>query len=379
MGAIRQTTFPEWFRHLGVIPFLLILPFQYLPKIHPGDTQPWVLIVGILCYFLWNFNFKISVGGASFAILAPLIVLVLLLDTREGVFFRELYFLVSLFVFWELATRDRGEILHIGLKWTLSLYLIIALIQTASVKLGFHFPISGRFLASRGGVPSLACEPAMLATIGALITMYLLDRGDSIAWAIMGIILILLSGSLSGMAFMVFPLMHKRLRKGLWLIVPAVVILLVVSSLTEGLSLTNRLGHLLDRGLSVNTLLSDVSTNMRTGHVVYQIQNLWQNLFFGENRPFYQVYKEFANESNHFIDTGSFAILSFGGEMFFYLGWIGLLLILLVLFFSGIGRKNVGIIHYGFLVSLLMNPVSFALPYFVIYLVGIKKDWACAE
>ena len=101
-------------------------------------------------------------------------------------------------------------------------------------------------------------------------------------------------------------------------------------------------------------------------------------LNFQEERPFSKAYNDSADRSETYIPTGDDGILTFGGEMFYYFGWFGFVLLAFV-YLSGIGRANAGPLHYCFVTCLFLNPVSFAVPYFVFYLVGIRKTWRTSE
>ena len=319
----------------------LALPFSYYPRLIDGDTQPWPLLAAIFLLLSSKsarILTKTDILLIAFAFLAIVGTLVRFEMSEHTLRFA--FKVISFLAFWMCARSLPPEVVAYGMKMVISLWFIVGVLQTIFILLGFDFPFSGRFIASRGGVPSLTPEPSMygMLSIVALIYLRFLEVRTKAIYTFMAISNVFLSGSILGFSILVFLLFLISNRAKL-------IIFCVLSfiAISETASLDffflNRLTSIWEAQSDWSVLALDYSINLRVGHIVFTtISTLLPSLvFFGDN-SFGNAYNAWASKTGVFLPTGSDFILTGLGDIVFHGGIFGAIL-LLFFFYTAFRRE----------------------------------------
>jgi hypothetical protein len=357
---------------LGILPLLASLPFMYFPKILEGDTQPWVFIMALIAFF--SFRTRTFVRRSDFALIAVAGLCAVAYAVRSDVspeLVRALYMQSAFVVFWLVCRREKGEFFPTAVRITVLLWFVVGVYQFIAVNLDLPVAFIGRYVEGRSGVPSLASEPSIYASLSMLQMMYLLSErnaknGVFVACAAISVVL---SGSILGFLMLIFPFM--RLRKLVKIAVLIALVTLVLSdyALTSMGLLTRFSLFSLDSSNLVAALL-DPSLNLRLGHIYFTLhQHLVDSLLLLSPVDFMAQYNSFAAGSPIFIQTGNNMILPAIGELIYGSGLAGVILLVLVFHrawsrATTIGRK---IEKVAFLSACLLNPIPLSNIFLVLY------------
>lgn len=373
---------PTGFRmaDIGIIPLLLSLPLLYFPKVLDGDTQLWVLgasLIALLTFRTEKFILK-SEFWLSLLCFACVVVYALRVDLEPSVtnltgaadFLRTGYTQVAFMTFWIISRREGGQYFGWAVRFTIVVWLLVALYQYVAIRTGLPVEFTGRFVPGRSGVPSLTSEPAAYGSLSVLHMMYLLaerkrQNGPFIAAAAVSVVL---SGSLLALLLLPFPLMKmpQRIRVLAALTIPLAVFLDYTFS---SAGVAARLGTF-NHGLNVYDLLRDPSLNLRAGHIVFTlVENFWNSVLLLQPVSFMQDYNEFAMKSGLFIRTGSNAILPSIGAVIYDYGIFGIFLLVAVL--RGAAKQTSTpkgrLEKLAFIIACLLNPIALSNPFLIMY------------
>lgn len=366
---------------LGIVPFLAVLPFMFVPKILDGDTQPWVLIAALIALFTYRPREFFDRRDLPIVALAALSLAALGLRTGASPeFLRAGYIFLTFTVLWILARRDRGDWFGLGVRITIGVWFAVGVYQYLATLLGIPVEITGRFVEGRGGVPSLAAEPSYYGSINIIMMMYLLHcrrSGDAI-YLIMASIGVLISGSVLSLILLIFPLL--LLRPGVLLMTLAGVTLLFMGdAAVNEAGVTARLASLGNPGQGVVALLIDPSLNLRFGHIAFTLyENFWRGLVMVGPINFQDEYNIFAANTGFLIFTESNFILTSGGDLVYGSGIFGAIICIILIYTASSGKINfnVKLTRSAFVFACLLNPVSIANPFLVFFcLQGVSKFW----
>lgn len=381
-SAVTASEVPAGFRmaDLGILPLMLSLPLLYFPKVLEGDTQLWVLgasVIALLTFRTERFILKSELWLALLCV-ACVAIYALRVDLHTSVtnltgaadFLRTGYTQVAFLTFWIISRREGGQYFGWAVRFTIVVWLLVALYQYVAIRVGLPVEFTGRFIAGRSGVPSLTSEPATYGSLSVLHMMYLLTERNRrnapfIAAAAMSVVL---SGSLLAVLLLPFPLMKmpQRVRIIAAIAIPLMIFLDYTFS-TAGVA--SRLGAF-SGGLTVFDLLRDASLNLRAGHIVFTLyHNFWTSVLLLEPVAFMQDYNEFAMRSGLFIRTGSNFILPSLGALIYDYGIFGVALLIAVL--RGAAKQTSSpkgrIEKLGFVIACLLNPIGLSNPFLIMY------------
>jgi hypothetical protein len=356
---------------LAVLPFLAALPFMYAPKVLEGDTQPWVLIGTVIALFFYRprqFLLRKDLGVilVAFAALAAY-------AARAGFVaetVRAAYIYLNFICLWALAQRG-DSYFAAGVRYTLVLWFLVGAYQYAAVQLGLPVEFAGRYVAGRSGVPSLAAEASYFGSLSILGCMYLLQAGrrSDLPFLLLGVLNVLMSGSLLAVLMLVFPFLYLPWR--IKILAGSLFLLLFVldASINEA-GLTARLAGFGSAGEGLVALFVDPSLNLRAGHIWY---TLWAalpaSLSFQNSINFQDSYNAFASSTGILIPTESPYIVTMAGELVHGGGLFGAIIIgiLLVSAWRGGSTGWERLIRASFVGACLLNPVSIANPFLVFF------------
>lgn len=373
---------PKGFRiaDIGILPLMVSLPLLYFPKVLEGDTQLWVLgasVIALLTFRTERFILKSEFWLALLCV-ACVVLYAIRVDLETSVtnltgaadFLRAGYTQVAFITFWIISRREGGQYFGWAVRFTIAVWLLVAIYQYVAVRVGLPVEFTGRFVPGRSGVPSLTSEPAAYGSLSVLHMMYLLaerrrGNGPFIAAAALSVVL---SGSLLALLLLPFPLMKmpQRLRIVAAISIPLMVFLDYTFS-TAGVMA--RLGTF-SGGLNIYDLLRDASLNLRAGHIVFTLyHNFWESVLLLQPVAFMQDYNEFAMRSGLFIRTGSNFILPSLGALIYDYGILGVALLAAVL--RGAAKQTSSrkgqIEKLGFIVACLLNPIALSNPFLIMY------------
>jgi len=373
---------PTGFRlaDIGILPLLLTLPLLYFPKVLEGDTQIWVLgasAIALLTFrterFILKSEFWLSLlCVACVAIYAARVDLQTSVNNLTGFadFLRTGYTQVAFITFWIISRREGGQYFGWAVRFTIVVWLLVALYQYVAIRIGLPVEFTGRFVPGRSGVPSLTSEPAAYGSLSVLHMMYLLAerKRQNVPYIAAAACSIVLSGSLLALLLLPFPLMKmpQRLRVIAAIAIPIAVF--IDYSLSDA-GVAARLG-ILSNGFGIYELLRDPSLNLRAGHIWFTlVSNFWESMLFLQPVAFMQDYNEFAMRSGLFIRTGSNFILPSLGALVYDYGFLGIALLVAVL--MGAARQTSSrkgkIEKLAFIVACLLNPIALSNPFLIMY------------
>jgi len=313
--------------------FVAVLPFTFFPKLIGGDTQPWPLLAVVFLFFMSKSSKRITKLDAAVLIFALCALLAYL--PRSGMsedFARFGYKVVSFVLFWLCVRALSPALIAQGMKSVIVIWFAVGLFQTVFLALGFDVGIPGRFVAGRGGVPSLAPEPSLYGMLSIIAVLYLMHtkEGAPPLYILLALGNVFLSGSILAIlaSFFVFPLLSFRTRA----ILLAVFVLLIGIAVTMvDLTFLQRVRDISSLGFDWSLLLADYSINLRVGHIVYTLwAELPSALLFQTSPEFEREYNNWASGTGRFFPTGSNHILPGIGDMVYRGGLFGLGLTLIV-------------------------------------------------
>jgi hypothetical protein len=359
---------------MGLLPFLLLLPFLFVPKLLAGDTQPWVLLGAVFALFTFRPRQGLSRRDLPALLLALLALAAyvgrvgLVLETV-----RAAYIYLMFAVFWVLGNRGGDRYFRVAVCYVLALWFLVGLTQYVSVQLGYDIGFSGRYVAGRSGVPSLAAEPSYFGSLSVVMAMYLLNGLEprERPFVALAILNVLMSGSILAVLLLGFPLLYLRPRH-LLLAGGALALLVLLDASVNQAGLSARVAGFQTAGQGLVALLLDPSLNLRWGHIEFtMLTNFWQSVFFLSPVSFEAQYNAYAASTGYLIATGGNFILPIAGELVYGGGLFGLLIILLLLWRGTLGGESGWrrFVRGSFVFACLLNPVSIANPmliYFVL-------------
>ena len=357
---------------VGLLPFLLALPFLYVPKILPGDTQPWVFFGAVLALFAFRPRLFVQKKDllAIFLALGSLAAYA----ARAGLSVetvRTAYILLVFATIFILAGRGGHRWFRSAACAVLVIWFLVGLYQYLAVH--FRLPVSfvGRYGEGRSGVPSLTAEPSFYGSLSVIIAMYLLHdrrRGDWI-FLLIATLNVLMSGSI--LAILLLGFLFAYLRPAAVLAGALLLALLVFldASVNEA-GLTARLAGFrsIQRGL-INVML-DVSLNLRAGHIWFTLgENLLPELLFRNPVQFRMEYNNFAAATGILVQTETNVILPMAGELIYGGGLFGFGIVLLLIVKAARSGPNLwfGFVRGLFVFACLLNPISIANPLLIFY------------
>jgi hypothetical protein len=358
---------------LGVLPLMTTLPFMYYPKLLDGDTQPWVLVAGLLALFTFRTARFATPTDMSPILLAIACAGVYAIRSDGGLdVVRAFYTQAAFIVFWLVCRRENNEFFPAAVRLTIVVWLAVGVYQYFALALGWPVEIAGRYVEGRSGVPSLTSEPSTYGSLSMLHMMYLLTRDErkNVPYIAAAAISVVLSGSVLALILLIFPLLKlkARLRMAALIALPA---LALVDFLFTSAGLTSRLQSIGADGAGLASLLLDPSLNLRVGHLVFTLgANFFDSVLLLSPLGFMDQYNAFAQNSGLFIDTGSDFILPALGELIYGSGIFGLLLLARVLYLAqarstGSPAKFEKIF---FALMCMLNPISLSNFFLVLYL-----------
>ena len=354
-------------------PLLLSIPFMYWPRVIESDTQPWVVIgAAVAALFYWprraDFSKAFPVVATILGILAFAAYWIREPDSemvrRYGVI------LGTFIMLWHVGQRGVPSAVGTFVRITIVLWFVVGFYQTIAVRLGLPVDFFGRYVAGRSGVPSLTVEASFYGSISVLHLMYLIADRRRYDWVFYGLAIgsVLLSGSL--LSFLLLTVPFFRLPTRLKLAVGVAVLLVLL--LGVDLQASGFFGRVvnLTPGAFWDSLLSDYSSNLRAGHVVFTYyEALPRELMFRTGPDFFYEYNQWAFLSRVFVPNDSGFILPSGGELLFRSGALGLLLILMILKAAYQSADTAGerIEKVVFVMACMINPISLINPVFILY------------
>lgn len=363
-------------QNLGALPLIFLLPFLHTPKLLEGDTQPWVLLAGLLA--LLTFKQQHFLKSKDIPLLVLSVLCVFSYAFRASVdseLLRVIYMHVAFMVFWMIIRRESTDLFPIAIRFTVVVWLVVGLYQYVAVILELPVEFTGRFVGGRSGVPSLTAEPSFYGSMSMLHLMYLLNdqSGRHKLWFCLAAgASVLLSGSLLALLLLVFPLLKLRL---FWLFVALTAggAVVFVDSLINPGGLTMRLAAVLQDGFGFGVILVDPSLNLRFGHIYFTlIHNFFPSLLLSSPVNFMADYNQFAATSSSYIYTGSNFILPALGELVYNSGSFGLALAIGIILFAVRASPRRWLEKIAFMSACLLNPLQISNPFLLIY--ALQRD-----
>ncbi len=357
---------------LGALPLAFMLPFMYYPKVLDGDTQPWLLLAGLVALLTFRpSRFALRSDALPVLLAAACAVTYMLRSDSWSDIVRACYIQFAFFVFWLVCRRERDEIFPAAVRWTIVVWLAVGLYQYLALALGWPVSIPGRYVEGRSGVPSLTSEPSAYGSLSVMQMMYLQSRNErrNAPYIAAAAISTVLSGSVLALLLMVFPLVKLRPRYR-WIVLALLPALVIADFLFTSAGLTSRLLSISAEGVGLSSLLLDPSLNLRAGHLYFTLWvNLLDSLTLQSPLAFMVQYNAFAQASGVFIETGSEFVLSAAGEQIYGAGPFGLLLLLTVLYRAQArsSRPGAKIEKVLFITVCMLNPFTLANFFLVLY------------
>jgi hypothetical protein len=369
--------FAQQDRHEGwisLLPLLLSIPLMYWPRVLEGDTQPWVGI-GALIAFLTYWPRRATYSQAFPVVATVLGILAIgafwIRDPDRDMLNRYVAIIGTLMLLWHVGNRGVHHAVGTFIRITIVLWFLVGLYQTVALRLGLPVEFFGRYAEGRSGVPSLTAEPSFYGSISVLHIMYMIADRRRRDWIfyLVAVLNVVLSGSILSFLLLVFPASRLPWRYQLMLGAAALVVLVFgIDLLSSGF-----FGRLqsFGSGSLVDRLLSDYSSNLRAGHVVFTFWDaLPRELLFTNDVDFFYEYNHWAYASVVFVPNDSGFILPIGGELLFRSGAVGLLIILMFLrtaYGTCLTRRQ-RIEKVAFVFACMLNPVSMTNPAFILYI-----------
>lgn len=366
----------------GLLPFLLALPFLYVPKLLEGDTQPWVFLGAVFALFTFRprlFIQKSDLPAILFAV-AALAAYV----ARAGLgaeTIRAAYIFLVFATLWILANRGGHTLFRRAVQVVLVVWFLVGLYQYLAVRLGLPVSFAGRYVEGRSGIPSLAAEPSYFGSLSIIMAMYLLHdrrKGDWIFLAI-AVLNVLMSGSILSVLLLGFLFLYLRPTTML-LAAGAFIMLVMVDATVNEAGLTARLAGFRTAGEGIVGILLDPSLNLRAGHIWYTLwQNLPAQLAFANPIDFQNQYNSFAAGTGVLIPTESNFILPMAGELIYSGGVFGLAIVLMLIWRGASAGPTpwLKLVRGLFVLACFLNPISIANPFLIFYICQPKPGVRC--
>jgi hypothetical protein len=357
---------------VGILPLMASLPFMYWPKILEGDTQPWLFAAAVVALLTFRTDRFLRRSDLPYIILAVLCMLAYCARSAfDAELVRACYMQVAFIVFWIVCRRENGEFFPRAVRITVVIWFAVGLYQYLALAFGLPVEISGRFVEGRSGVPSLASEPSIYASLSMLQMMYLLSTGKGKNNAYVGCAVgsVILSGSALGFLMLGFPLMRLQRRVKIAALIGVPVFILAEYSLSSAGLVSRVSGVALDPE-NLAAALVDPSLNLRLGHLYFTVfVHFWDSLLLLTPIDFKAEYNNFAANSGVFVATGNNMILPAVGELIYSSGLPGALLMALVIYNA---QKQAStrldkIEKIAFLIACMVNPIPLANIFLIMY------------
>ena len=371
LSRVLQWSIPK--RDLGIVPLVLCCPVMFYPRVFEGDTQPWILLMALVALVTFRTEHFANRRDLPLALLSVLCIAVYAARAHIGFgLVRTAYTYVTFLVLWTVCQRDRGGYLSTAVKMTVVVWFIAGVWEYLLVKAGYDLSI-GRYVAGRGGVPSLTPEPSYYGSLSMLQLMYLLcqKRAKNGIYIICAATSVVLSGSVLAMLLLIFPLWKLRpmVRFG----AVAVVALLIMADFYVGSAgLLGRVVTIanLGTGTGIASIILDGSLNLRVGHIYFTMfLNLIPELELRSPVDFMSQYNAFAAQAGIFMDTGSDYILPAIGEMIYGAGVVGLALLFVFLrrALQRCSTMHAKVQRFIFIIACMLNPISLSNIFLILY------------
>jgi len=359
----------------ALFPLALSMPFLYWPVAIETDTQAWTIIGCLIAFiFYWPKN---ATTAAKKIIPQTGFVLILFFlyyyrDPFPEFAFRYAALLTAFLVLWSVAERGIANRFGTAVRATILIWFAFGLYQTVGIRMGFDVSFAGRFVSTYSGVPSITAEPSFYGSISVLQIMYLMAERRKLNIPFIGVACanLLMSGSLLAFLLIVFPLSRLPNRwKFIGAIAVFVAILIGVNLFDTGFFARVQKFQFASAGSEL--LLSDISLNLRFGHIWFTfIESFSNQMLLQSSVNFFAEYNRWANINPLIVRTGTDFILPSGGELLFRSGPAGLLLIIyfLVLAWKSQTLRYDRIEKVLFVSACFLNPLSIANPFFIFYI-----------
>lgn len=363
--------------NIGLLPFLLVLPFLYVPKLLEGDTQPWVLIAAVVALFSYRPRLFIQRTDLPAILLGSLALAAYIVRAGLGLeTLRAAYIFLTFAVLWILANRGGHDWFRVAVRYVLLVWFLVGLYQFLALRLGLPVTFVGRFIEGRNAIPSLAAEPSYFGSLSVVMAMYLLhDRKPGDGWFVaLATLNVMMSGSLLSVLLLGFPMLYLRFD----LKVAAAILLfglLALDATFNEAGIVARLAGFQSAGEGLVGVILDPSLNLRIGHVWFALwSNLSASLAFAHPIDFQNQYNAFAAGTGVLIPTESNFILPMAGELIYNGGLFGAAIVTMLVYRGARAGSTVGqrLIRGGFIVACLLNPISIANPFLIFYVLQEK-------
>lgn len=364
---------------IGLVPFLTLLPFMYVPKLLEGDTQPWVLLGAV--FALFTYRPQAFVHRRDLGVLVVVLLALAAYVARAGFVIdaiRAAYIYLTFAVIWLLAQRGGHDYFRLAIKYTLTVWFFVGIYQYIAVLLGFAVEFTGRYVEGRSGVPSLTAEPSYFGSLSVLMAMYLLNdlRRNDWGFIAMAVLNVLLCGSV--LAILLLGFVFLVMRPIVQIVLGSVFAgLIVLDAAFNTAGLSARFAMFKVDFADIVSILIDPSLNLRWGHIEFTlISNFWNSVFFLSPVSFESQYNDYVNQSFYLIATGSNFILPMAGELIYGGGFFGLMLIFIFMRRGYLGGPTMWqrLVRAGFVLACLLNPVSIANPLFVYFVLQARPS-----
>jgi len=359
----------------ALLPLMLLLPFIYWPKITDFDTQPTIVAAIALAFiFFWPLQSRqLSYAMVRLILLVLLAIVVYVARGPEDAFaVRYGLILLTFLALWNLGERGAADYVAPFVCATIVIWFMFGVYQTIGIRLGWDVQFTGRFVASYSGVPSITAEPSYYGGLSVLQIMILASNHvrRNIPFYVLATFNVLLSGSLLAFIFILFPLWLLPMR---WKIVGAIAVLVIVLLGVQVLEsgFFARIQKFQLSGLGSDIMGIDISLNLRFGHIWFIFyENIVRELSLVSDVDFYSEYNRWASRNPLIYPTSTDFILPTGGELVFRSGPIGLIIMIYIIIFAGktADTKNMRILKMGFVTACLLNPMSLANPFLILYI-----------
>jgi hypothetical protein len=369
---------------LGFLPVMVTMPLVYWPRWLESDTQIWVSMGALIsCFVFWPRSDRAGLTRLYLPVIAALccLAIYLLTETDQQVNIRYAGIMVTFSLLWIIACRGGQEFVGTAIRLTIVIWFVVGFYQLIAIRLGLPVEFFGRYVAGRSGVPSLTAEPSFFGSISVLHLMYLLgeNKPKNRFYICISVLNVLLSGSILSYVFLVIPLFRLDYKY----ILAGILVLFLFTTQGVRLSESGMFSRISNIGVvsvfsdPMKIVRSDASTNFRVGHAIFTLyENLDESILMKNTSSFREEYNSWAFRQGGYMYNSSDFILVSGGELLFFCGPFGLMLILSLMFigtreFSSNKRKFEKI---AFMSLCLLSPISFSNPFFVFYLAQRARD-----
>ncbi len=360
---------------LALLPLMLLLPFIYWPKITDFDTQPTIVAgIALAFVFFWpSHERRISYGMVRLIVLVVAAIAIYVGRGPETEFaIRYGLILLTFLALWNLGERGAADYLAPFVRATIVIWFAFGLYQTIGIRLGWDMDFTGRFVASYSGVPSITAEPSFYGSLSVLQIMILASNHvrRNIPFYVLAAMSVLMSGSLLAFLFFLFPVWLLPARWKLAGAIAVLILLLLGVQVMES-GFFARVQKFQLSGLGSDIMGIDISLNLRFGHIWYIFyENILRELSLVNSVDFFFEYNHWASRNPLIYPTSTDFILPSGGELIFRSGPVGLLIMIYIILFASrtAEGRNMRLLKVGFVTACLLNPMSLANPFFILYI-----------